>query len=799
MSKHNINKAKERLFLENIALNLRLAEIEDFLDEKSVGEAGAIKPDGNSVENIFAQPAAAYPYNIFIDGMNEGALTLSTERKILYCNNRFAQLLNSTAEEVIGSQLDNFIQATDIVKLDNLLNSDKAYANSIDISFSSANSDAPVVMRLSVNSLPGTQDSGKIFLIAYDISGFIRTQDQLRQAQSTSENRVTERTSKLIRANKELVSSRIATLSMMEDAVEAKNDLEETNRKLLEEIVERKRSELIQQVLFRISNAALITKDIEELLTIIQLELGNLLDTKNFFIAFYDEATDMLSNLYVKDEKDLIESWPACGSLTGYVIKNRKKLLVNNEQIEELIKHGELKLVGSIAQAWLGVPLEIDGSILGALVVQSYDDANAFSVKDMDMLEFVSHQIGISIQRKKAFHDLTIALSKAEESDRLKTAFLQNISHEIRTPMNAIMGFSELLNDRDLEPEMQHTYTDIIQKSGNHLLTILEDIINISELEAGKEVLKPGQTNLNPMLRDIYEQYKLKAARKNIELKLTTSLSDEQALIITDETKLIQIISNLLNNSLKFTKQGSISFGYTVNNGKLEFFVEDTGVGIPDDKFNDIFDRFKQVEIVLSNENGGRGLGLGLSICKAYAELLGGKIWVKSSPGTGSIFYFSIPYTPIFMLTGNNRLKTEIELSNAKSQKTILVAEDVKNNYLLISELFAGLHANILWVSNGLEALQTCKAIGKIDLVIMDINMSKMDGFEAAKLIRVFMPDLPIIAQAYSASKKEQKEALACGFNEYMYKPLEISQIITLMNKYLDNYFNLYNIRHLAS
>jgi signal transduction histidine kinase len=799
MSKHNVNKAKERLFLENIALNLRLAEIEDFLEDKSVVKAGVKMPNGNTAENIFAQPAAGHPYNVFIDGMNEGALTLSTERKILYCNNRFAQLLNSTAEDVIGSQLDIYIGAADIEKLDILLKSDHAHVNSIDISFIAANSDSPLILRLSVNYLPGTPDSKKIFLIAYDISGFIRALDQLRQAQSTSENRVTERTSKLIRANKELVTSRIATLSMMEDAVEAKNDLEATNRKLIEEIVERKRSELIQQVLFRISNAALITMDIEELLTIIQLELGKLLDTKNFFIAFYDEVTDTLSTLYVKDEKDTIESWPADGSLTGYVIKNRKKLLVNNEQIRELIRLGELELIGSLAQAWLGVPLEVDGRIIGALVVQSYDNKKAYSEKDMDMLEFVSHQIGISIQRKKAFQDLTIALSKAEESDRLKTAFLQNISHEIRTPMNAIMGFSDLLSDPDLEPEMQHTYTEIIQKSGNHLLAILEDIINISELEAGKEVLKPGKTNLNPMLRDMYEQFKLKAGKKNIELKLTTSLTDEQTCIITDETKLIQIISNLLNNSLKFTGQGNISFGYNLKNEKLEFFVEDTGVGIPDDKFQDIFDRFKQVEIVLSNENGGRGLGLGLSICKAYTELLGGTIWVKSAPGTGSTFYFSIPYTPLVMFNGNDRRKTEVELFSAKNQKTILVAENVKNNYLLVSEVFAGLHANIIWVSNGLEALQICRAVGKIDLVIMDINMAKMDGLEATKLIRVFMPDLPIIAQAYTASKKEQKEATASGFSEYLEKPLEISQIIALSNKYLDNYFNLYNIKHLAS
>jgi signal transduction histidine kinase len=283
------------------------------------------------------------------------------------------------------------------------------------------------------------------------------------------------------------------------------------------------------------------------------------------------------------------------------------------------------------------------------------------------MLEFISNQIGISIQRKKAVQDLTTALARAEESDRLKTAFLQNISHEIRTPMNAILGFADVLNEPDLEADVQKAYTDIIGKSGNHLLTILEDIINISELEAGKEVFLPVKTMLNPMLRDMYEQYKIKTGKKNIELKLTTSLTDDQAYIITDETKLIQIISNLLNNSLKFTRQGSISFGYTLKNGNLEFYVEDTGVGIPTDKYQAIFDRFKQVEVVLSSENGGRGLGLGLSISKAYVELFGGRIWVKSEPGVGSVFYFSIPYKLVLMHKNEDWRLTGIEFNSANN------------------------------------------------------------------------------------------------------------------------------------
>lgn len=738
--------------------------------------------------------------NAFIDGLNEGAFTLSVENIILHCNTRFAQLLNSTKEKVIGSQLCSYIQSCDSIKLSHLKELVRSPKKTTDILCRPVNGAAPVALRLTVNSLPEASPDGKVFYLASDISDFIKTENELRKSQLTSEKQIAERTAKLMHANDDMVASRIATLSMMEDTVEAKNALEATNSKLVEEIAERKRSELIQQVLFSISNALFITRDLEELISRIQSELGRLIDTKNFYIAFYDESTDTLSTPYVDDEKDEVRSWPAAKSLTGYVIKNRQKMLATAEDVRELIRLGEIELIGTPCKLWVGIPLEVDDSVIGAFVVQSYDDANAYSLKDVDMLEFISHQLSTAIQRKKADQELTIALAKAEESDLLKTAFLQNISHEIRTPMNAILGFSDLLNEPGLEPEVRRTYTDIINKSGNHLLTILEDIINISELEAGREVLQPVKTNINLILREIYEEYKVKAIRTNIELELTTTLNDDQVLIITDKTKLIQIVSNLLNNALKFTRKGKISFGYILKNGKLEFYVKDTGVGIHADKYKTIFDRFKQVEVVLSSENGGRGLGLGLSISKAYVELLGGRIWLKSDPGVGTVFYFSIPYTPVLQeKKSKDKPAAGIENAGNSSHKTILIAEEVKHNFILVSELFAGLHANIIWVGNGLDAVQACKAVQQVDLVIMDLNMAKMNGFEAAKLIRVFMPDVPIIAQSHNSGIKEEKEALLAGFSEYSAHPLEVSQVIAFTNKYLDNYYNIYSIQHLAS
>lgn len=800
MTKHSAAKASKRIFPEKVAKVAKLDLFKELNGKGSFSGSGINGSEMKITEKSIPGQSFAFPGIAYLEGLGEGAFTLSPENNILVCNKCFSHLMNRTEAELLGSKLGIFIEPGDVSKLDHFLKMPLSAKKTVDISILPVNGVMPVMIRISLNFLPGTDAGNNVFFIAFDISGFKKTENELKLAQSASEKRVAERTSKLMRANDDMVASRVATLSMMEDTVEAKNKLEDTNRKLLEEIIERKRSELIQNVLFRISNAVFITRDLEELISIIHTELGKLLDAKNFYIAFYDEVTHTLSTPYIEDEKDEVSNWPADKSLTYYVIKNGKKLLANEKDIKELIRLGEIELVGTPCKVWLGVPLEVDGKVLGAFVVQSYDDAKAYDIKDMEMLEFISHQISTAIQRKKAVQDLTVALAKAEESDRLKTAFLQNISHEIRTPMNAILGFSDLLNEPGLEASMRKTYTDIITQSGNHLLTILEDIINVSELEAGKEVMLSGKTSLNLLLRDLYEQYKLRAEKKNIELILSAPCKDEEVLIITDETKLIQIISNLLNNALKFTRQGSIHFGYTLKNRQLEFYVKDTGVGIPDDKYMAIFDRFKQVEIVLSRESGGRGLGLGLSICKAYVNLLGGSIWLKSDPGAGTVFYFSIPFIPAgTQKKSEDKIITDVVFDDKSRPKTILIAEEVKQNYFLVSKLFAGLHANIIWVSNGLDAVQTCKAVQQIDMLVMDLNMAKMDGFEAAKIIREFMPDLPIIAQSSIACKKELKKAILAGFCEYSIKPLEVSQVIAFTNKYLDNYFNIFSIQHLAS
>jgi PAS domain S-box-containing protein len=247
--------------------------------------------------------------------------------------------------------------------------------------------------------------------------------------------------------------------------------------------------------------------------------------------------------------------------------------------------------------------------------------------------------------RRKVETDLIASKEKAEESDRLKTAFLHNVSHEIRTPMNAIIGFSTLLTEPGLSETEHHQYIDIIFQSSNQLLSIINDIVDIANVESGQVKLNVREMNLNSSLKRLNEQFSYREKQNNVAITLSTGLTDDKAILLTDGTKLIQVLSNLISNSLKFTTEGQISFGYELKDNFLEFFVKDTGIGISSDHIGKIFDRFYQVDGAVSRQFSGTGLGL--SICKAYVELLGGNICVASEPGEGTKFVFTIPYLPV--------------------------------------------------------------------------------------------------------------------------------------------------------
>jgi PAS domain S-box-containing protein len=384
-------------------------------------------------------------------------------------------------------------------------------------------------------------------------------------------------------------------------------------------------------------------------------------------------------------------------------------------------------------------------------------------------------------ERKEFEMQLQKAKEKAEETDRLKTAFLHNISHEIRTPLNAILGFGALLSDPSISKEEQESYLGSIQDGSDQLLSIISTLLDISSAEAKVLQIHETSFNVNSTLRSLHKQFLLKTSENSNTLELSIGLNDEHALIRTDSTRLIQIISNLLVNAFKFTSNGKIEFGYKNKDHELEFYVFDSGIGIPSDQHSRIFDSFYQVEGALNRKYGGTGLGL--SICKAYVELLGGRIWVTSAPGAGSQFYFTIPFYETLSVHPVKRTEIKVVDIGKEASLIILVVEDNDINFSLIESYLSGQNVKLLKAQNGKEAVDICRSGKGIDIVLMDIRLPVMDGYTAAKLIKELRPGLPVIAQTAYADEKEQY--IDSGFAGLLAKPFTKNDLFEILKKNL--------------
>lgn len=548
------------------------------------------------------------------------------------------------------------------------------------------------------------------------------------------------------------------------------------------DITRMKRDEMIRQVLYDISGAAFLEVDLEGLIGIIRDKLGKLIDTTNFFIAFYDENTGMLHAPYWKDKHDDISSWNADGSVTGIIIRENRSLLLKKQDILELNRQKIVSSGKPRSECWLGVPLHENNKVIGAFVLQSYDDPDAFTFKDLEMMEFVSDQIGISLQRKKAELELVEAMDKAKESEQLKSAFLANMSHEIRTPMNAILGFTDLLKESPLPTEEQNQYLDIISNSGNRLMHIIDDIIDLSKLDANQVRIVQQPCDVQQLIISTVEAfhemdfYKKKPA---LELVYDKSMISPLQEIETDPVRLRQILDNLITNAIKFTDRGSVEVGVRVVEKEehpfLEFFVKDTGKGIPTEKCAMIFERFRQVEEHEYHE----GSGLGLSISKALVGLLGGEMAVDSEVGMGSTFLFTIPYNP-----AQRNLKSDLPFHPSESMDlrgmTIFVAEDDPDSWFFLKVLFRDTNATLKRAAAG-DVLMNMLREELPDLILLDINMPGKTGYECMKEIRSLGHRVKVIAQTAYAMADERQRCLDVGCDGYLAKPFSKEKLFTVI------------------
>ncbi|MDH3381236.1 MAG: PAS domain S-box protein, partial [Flavobacteriaceae bacterium] len=680
------------------------------------------------------------------------------------------------------------------------------------------------------------------------------------------------------------------------------------------DITDKKRNEQTKEILLNITKQISDVTSVEEFSSVIKSELSNLIDTSNFYLALYNKDKNTFSIPYFADELDKEfggkNEFDTEGTLTGYVIKNKKPLLATMDVFKDLEKSGIIRLVGSESQIWLGVPLFNKNEVIGAIAVQSYTNPNAYSNNDLKILEIVSSQIAIAIERiqqqntikeneekfrsifelspdmlslvdlngyllncnhefikqlgydtkeeilnlncinfiakedraialekfKLCFvnrqvynqefnlirkdgssfaveisatlnydeknapkniiaitrdvtlrkqHELEItnALEKAKEADRLKSAFLANMSHEIRTPMNGIIGFAEMLQNQDLNEEKRGFYANIIMNSSRQLLSIINDVLDMSTIEAGLVEIKEAPVSINEMLTELHEFFLQKSDEKQLKLNCELTLNDDLSVINTDQTKVQQVLTNFISNAIKFTKKGEVSFGYTFKDNFLEFYVSDTGIGIDKKLHKEVFERFRQVNMEYTRETIGNGLGL--SISKKLVELLGGEIWLESEPNKGSTFYFTLPYQHDVLNVANDNNTSTITQKSMDEQITILLAEDEEYNRIFIEEILDDKNFTILTAENGVEAVEIAKNHPEIMFVLMDIKMPIMNGIEASKLIREFNNTVPIIALTAFSMESDKVHLLKEGFDDYVSKPIVKKDLMQILEKYV--------------
>jgi len=560
------------------------------------------------------------------------------------------------------------------------------------------------------------------------------------------------------------------------------------NLGIYRDITTERKNQLLQEILFNISTAALKQYDIKEIYPIIVQELSKIWDTNNFFIALYDKNSETLSLPFFTDEKDNFYEIPTKKTITGWVINNNKSVLLKEKDLKYLDESGDIDLVGTPCKVWMGVPLKVESETIGVMCLQDYYDEDKFSQDDLYIMDFIANQIAIALQRRMMLDNIILARKKAEEAAQSKQLFMSTMSHEIRTPLNEVIGITNLLLQAKPR-EDQMDYIKALKFSGNHLLTLVNDVLDYNKMESGKIIFEQTQFNLSDFLEEIMRSYSFRSKAKNLEFDIQKA-SDLPNEVIGDPIRLNQILSNLLSNALKFTIHGSIKvivkeLSRTSGISRIEFMVTDTGIGIEKDKHAVIFDSFTQASTDTTRHFGGTGLGL--AICKKLVELQGGAITIESEPNKGSTFRFALTFG--ITEKGVNAQTPEIaESFSGLEGKRILVAEDNKINFFVANKFLTSWGITVTHAENGKIALAILEK-ESFDMILMDLHMPVMDGIEASRIIRnsnnIKIKDIPIVALTAAIMSESHDKIEDLKINDYVLKPFKPHDLFDRIRKHI--------------
>ncbi len=665
---------------------------------------------------------------------------------------------------------------------------------------------------------------------------------------------------------------------------------------VFQDITEQRRAEEVQKIQFAIADAMITSNNLTQLMRSVKKCLAPLIDTTNFCFSVYDESSKIIHALYKDDEFDKVTDWYLGNSLPGMAITSQSVLLMSKLEIMQKIECGKLDEIERLPETALLVPLKDKKKIVGVIVLQSYDNPKAYSMQDVELLEIVSHELSIYIEkkrveeserkllkavvqspvsivitkidgeieyvnakfteitgyssddvigknsrilkgdeasvdfyqnlwqtivsghdwhgefhnkrkdgsmfwenaiispifddngaitnfvavkediteRKKMIDEIIAAKNKAEESDRLKSAFLQNISHEIRTPMNGILGFADLIADGNVALVEAKNYAGIIQKSGGRLLELINNILDMSKIDAGVVKLVKNEFELNALMLDLFNLFKKTADNKGLELKYNHPAGSAAMNIVADQIKLQQILSNLLSNAVKFTYAGQIKYGYSIENNEIIFYVADTGRGIKLEQQSKIFQRFYQADVSTSRDF--EGAGLGLSISRGLVEAMGGRIWLQSEQPQGTTFFFTIPLEQRLTHPAVN------EQSPGQDDHTaILVADDDDSSFAVISAAINSMKFKIIRANNGDAAVELCRQCPDIRLAIINILIENVVVVNVVSALKQLRQDVPVIAVADSDSAS----AAEIGCDDFVAIPHDASKLKKILTKYI--------------